>query len=187
MAGRRYGRPQPSRRRKTNWTSLFGDFSALGTVASGASAIMSSGGITEGSISAIGTIIRMRGCIHLELACETTATLLQQVAIGIALVDDKAFAAGVGSLPSPRDDEDFDGWMWWWCGHLGYGDRNDGTVTDSTGGFRRPSVEIELDSKAMRKWDENQTLVAIIQNISIDAGGAAVEFAMAGRMLMKAP
>ena len=177
-----------TRRRATNWLQATEDFSSLSSVASGAQLVAARTAVAEGSINPVGTIVRIRGCIHVGLALATTAFTLQEVGIGIALVDDRALAvstsAGAG-LPQPIDDEDFEGWMWWWCGYLGFSDTAAGTVGGTTD-YRVAAQNIIVDSKAMRRWDENQTLVWIVQNKPISGTAAAVETAMHGRMLIKA-
>ena len=190
MANRRGRSFTRTKRRLTDWMRATTDFSALGSVASGAQLVASSVSVAEGGIGVIGTIVRIRGCIHLELATETAAATLQEVGIGIALVDDRALAvstsAGAG-LPQPIDDEDFEDWMWWWCGYLGNGPALAATVSPiSDGTGRRVAMELVVDSKAMRKWDENQTLVWIVQNKLIDGTATEVDVAMHGRMLLKA-
>jgi len=186
MGRRRFGRPGVAKR-PTDWVAGSADFSALASVVSGAQAVVSGISAQEG-IAHLGTIIRMRGCIHLELANETTVATLQEFGIGIGLVDDRALAssptAGTG-LPQPIDDEDFEGWMWWKCGYLGTTE-NPQTGTGSHV-RRQAGMDIEIDSKAMRKWDENDALVIIVQNRLIDGTATEIDVAMHMRMLLKLP
>ena len=153
-------------------------------VASGAQLVAATTGVAEGSINPVGTIVRIRGCIYMELALETAASTIQEVGVGLALVDDRALAvstsAGAG-LPQPIDDEDYEGWMWWNCSYLAV----EGNVAVRNQGGHGARM-IEIDSKAMRRWDENQTLVWLVQNKPIDGTAAVVEVAMHGRMLIKA-
>ena len=176
-------------RRATNWITGASDFTALGSVTLGAQLVAAVVTLTEGSTE-VPTIIRIRGTIHLELAAETAADTLQEVGVGIALVDDRALAvsasAGVG-LPQPIDDEDFEGWMWWRALYLGTSGLAFTANPESDGTGRRIAADIEVDSKAMRKWDENQTLVYIVQNKPIDGTATEVDVALHARVLIKHP
>jgi len=188
MARRRFGRPQVARR-PTDWIRGSTDFSALVSIASGAKTVISTVAVTEGAARP-GTIIRMRGCIHLELADETANATLQEYGIGIALVDDRALAVspsiGAG-LPDPIADRDFEDWMWWRCGYLGDGPAITSTAPESDGTARRLATDIEIDSKAMRKWDENQSLVVVVQNNLIDGVATEIDAVMSMRVLLKLP
>ncbi len=176
---------QRRERRPTDWMAATADFSSLGSVTSGAQLVLSATSISEGTLGHR-TIVRIRGCIHLELAIETAAATLQEVGVGIALVDDRALAVSSGAgagLPQPIDDEDFEDWMWWWCGYLGtVGNPQAEVVTHRP---RLGGVDLVVDSKAMRKWDENQTLVWIVQNKPIDGTATEIDAVAHGRMLLK--
>ncbi len=190
MANTRRRSFQRVQRRPTDWHRASADFTALGSVVSGAQLVVSTVAITEGSVGPVGTIIRIRGCIHLEIAAETAAQTLQEYGIGIALVDDRALAvssaAGAG-LPQPIDDEDFEDWMWWNCGYLGVYDLALAIPEESNGTGRRLAADLVIDSKAMRKWDENQSLVVLVQNRLIDGAATEIDVVMHARMLLKAP
>ncbi len=113
MARRNFGRPGVrAPRRKTDWIFASGIPSALVSVPTNSTRVVGSIGVAEGT-SPPGTIVRIRGCAHLELAAETGAAMLTAYAIGIALVDDRAFAiANAAGLPSPISDADDEKWMW---------------------------------------------------------------------------
>ena len=183
MARRRFGRPLV-KRRGTQWIAGTADFNALGGITSGSQTLINTSSVSEGSIPNPGTIIRMRGCIHIEIALEAVASCLQEVGLGIGLMDDKAVAAGAVALPLPINDEDWEGWMWWHCTYLGFADTSSGAVGDR-GDHRIGARDIIIDSKAMRKWDENQTLVFMGQNRAIDGTASTVEVAAHTRILIK--
>ncbi len=188
MAGRRFGRSTVrAQRRRTDWQHASGQAGALISVPAGATRVFQSIGVTEGAIASLGTIVRIRGCIHIELATETAAVTLQQVGVGIGLFDDRAFAvANAAGLPKPLLDADDEKWMWYWCGHLGSGPNlAAGPEAESNGTGRRVAVDLIVDCKAMRKWDENQTLAWVIENEDVDGTSTEVDVSGFGRMLIK--
>ena len=156
-------------RRGTNWLSLTQDPDLALSVPSNGAAILSGLGQTPDS-SGKSTIIRIRGCWAFDPGAATSLVM----SIGIALVTDVAFAAGIASVPKPLDDEGWDGWMWRMCRYAGTRYSNE----QSWG---------EIDSKSMRKWDDSETLVVVAQNVSINVGGAAAITSINGRLLVKGP
>ncbi len=187
MANRRFGRPARSVRRKTDWQFASAAPGALVSVPTGATRVVTSVGISEGGVPP-GTIVRIRGCVHIELAEETAADVLLAYGIGIGLFDDRAFAvSNAAGLPKPLLDADDEKWMWFHCGYLGVGPAiTDAVVTDvSVGTGRRIAVDIEVDSKAMRIWDENQTLAWVVQNDNVDGASTELDVAAFGRLLLK--
>ncbi len=177
MANRRFGRPSVrAPRRKTDWQFGIAAPGALASIPIDSKRVVTSVGIGEGGVPP-GTIVRFRGCIHLELAAETGAAMLTSYAVGIGLFDDRAFAvANAAGLPGPLTDADDEKWMWFHCGYLGAGPQLGITtdlVQESDGTGRRIADDVIIDSKAMRKWDENQTLALVVEQINID--GTATE------------
>ena len=70
-------------------------------------------------------------------------------AVGIGIVTNQAFVAGVTSMPEPFDEVNWDGWMW----HFFFDIRS---VTATIGdGVNAASVSqlLTIDSKAMRKLE----------------------------------
>jgi len=189
MARRTFGRPARAARRRTDWFFASAQPSTLVSVPDGGTRVAGSIAITEGSISlALGTIVRIRGVVHIELAAETAADVLTAYGVGIGLFDDRAFAvANAAGLPKPILDADDEKWMWISYGHLGVGPSiTDAVITDvSNGTGRRVAVDIEVDSKAMRKWDENQTLAWVVQNDNVDGTPTELDVTVFGRMLLK--
>ena len=142
--------------------------------------------IAEGAV-APGTIVRIRGCVHIEIAVETAAAVLQIFGIGIGLFDDRAFAvANAAGLPKPLLDADDEKWMWFHCGFVGQGPDLAAEVTNESNGTGRTiGVDLMVDSKAMRKWDENQTLAWVLENEPVDGAATELDVAVFGRMLVK--
>ena len=101
------------------------------------------------------TIIRNRG--QVSVIPETFTADLEIVgAVGMIVVSEEAFTAGVGSMPEPYSDGDAD-WMVWrsfaWRFEL----------ADATG-INFPDWTFEVDSKAMRKMGPNKRLVTIAES-----------------------
>jgi len=78
-------------------------------------------------------------------------------AFGLAIVSDQAFAAGVASVPGPFSQADWDGWFVWRSFDYAL------EAGDATG-FRLISINQEVDSKAMRKISDNETIVLVAES-----------------------
>ena len=120
------------------------------------------------------TIVRTRG--SLWVSTDQSANNEEPFgALGFSVVTDQAAAAGVASLPTPITDEASDNWFLWipWMAGL--------RVADATG-IMNPWVEYKFDSKAMRKVDDGDNVVVMLENASA-ADGAL--FIIKFRMLVK--
>ncbi len=166
MARRRFA---GGRSRPTNWISLTGDPDNVLSVASGGQAIVATATIQS---SAIGpsTIVRVRGAIGIF----GTALLSQIVGVGIGLVSDRAATTGITAVPHPLTDEEWDGWLWRDAVYIGAS--QNATIN-----------EWVIDSKAMRKWDDDMTLVVVAENLPINTAGVAALISINGRILVKGP
>ncbi len=188
MANRRRGRPFTGHaRRMTDWVFALGVPTSLISVAAGAQAVLGTVAVVEGGTMP-GTIVRIRGNVHIEIAAETAAPCLQGFGVGVGLFDDRALAvssaAGAG-LPEPVGDADDEKWMWIDYGFLGMGPSlASATEPESDGTGRRLSIDIPVDSKAKRKWDESQTLVWLCQNTDIDGTSTELDVVVMARMLI---
>jgi len=122
------------------------------------------------------TIVRTRG--GFSLAPASRAVTLEVIgAIGIGLVSDQAFAAGAGSIPGPFTDSDWSGWLYWAPFQYLWEVTTDigrAVIGPNQGGGA------EIDSKAMRKVQANETLVVMVES-QAGAFTAAINF----RMLLK--
>ena len=94
-------------------------------------------------------------------------------AYGMCVVNTDAFVAGVASIPSPFDDADWAGWFVWRSFSL----RID-SVTQ-VGVVSQFRVQ-EVDSKAMRKISQNETVVTVA---TLQAGAFSISSPL--RMLLK--
>ena len=125
------------------------------------------------------TLVRIRG--YFDFCMLSTSALGDGMmgALGIALVSDDAFAAGITAIPGPQSDANWDGWIF----HSFWGVRSvTGTIADganAVGAYYRMIV----DSKAMRKWDPANTLVGVVEGV--ESGAMSVEVNGETRLLLK--
>ena len=162
------------RRRQTDWG--FGPDMLDQTVSSSAKLL----GTTSLTVSEGQTIVRIRGILSLVLQTAASAGDGFLGAAGIALVNSDAFAAGIGSIPGPQSDANWDNWMW----HSFFDVRvNTSTITDGVNAFGAQQ-RIVIDSKAMRKWDPAETLVLMCE--FTESGAASVNVNCDSRLLLKA-
>jgi len=145
VANRSFTRGSRSRRR-THWIGVNG---ALSTAASTSVLLFTSQVGHEGE-----TIVRVRGLLTVGL--ETAASAFDGYfgAFGMAIVTSAAAAAGVGSLPTPITEEGWDGWLL----HRYF-------AIERTLGAGSPGEydRLQLDSKAMRKANEDEALVGVVE------------------------
>ena len=118
------------------------------------------------------TIIRTRGVISI-ISDQAASTEDQIGAVGLTFVSDVARAAGVGSVPGPVTDFGWEGWFM----HQFFAQA--GNVNLGAG----PSNQIEIDSKAMRKFTGDDALILVVENAHTSFG---LEFAVMLRILIKA-
>ena len=80
----------------------------------------------------------------------------------MAVVSDQAVAAGIASIPGPFSEAFWDGWFVWRSFTWDY-DFKDATGAQVT---TIGSAVFEVDSKAMRKVSENETIVIVAESQS---------------------
>ncbi len=102
------------------------------------------------------TIVRTRGQISI-IPTSVAADADFVGAVGIGIVSNEAFAAGVGSIPEPFTDADWGGWFVWrsFSYHLEF---------STAVGIQFPNWNFEVDSKAMRKAGSNEVAVIIAES-----------------------
>jgi len=110
------------------------------------------------------TLLRTRGSVGLQLdigAVDERALIV----CGIIIVNTPAFVAGAASLPSPVTEDSAD-WLWLGSAWLSSG-AEAAVVTDLYG------QRLEIDSKAMRKFGVDETIVFIVEVAeSVDQTGS---------------
>ena len=121
------------------------------------------------------TITRIRGDLVVAYPNDNGGTA--KLTMGLIVVTQSAFAAGIAAVPDPAlEDAD---WMWWSAYNM-----IEGFYADSTGVERRivtPRYE-SIDNKSQRKMNEGEsTLVLAVKN----NGAFSLTYEMAARILLK--
>ncbi len=119
------------------------------------------------------TVVRTRGEVSIRPAVGAAADVGIVGAYGLAVVSTDAFAAGVASIPQPFQDADWGGWFVWRSFSINFE-----FVSAIGQGLSQHNQEV--DSKAMRKVDTNETIVLIAES---QAG--AFDISMPLRLLFK--
>ncbi len=120
------------------------------------------------------TVVRTRGRIGIA-SDQQVATELQDAAYGLAVVSDQAVAIGVTAVPTPDTDNGSDLWFV-------YERLMQGFFFGSTAAFILTLESRELDSRAMRKVEDGQDIVSVVETSSISDGVAIRSFQ---RLLIK--
>jgi len=172
MARSRFARSQFTRgpRKAVDWSAssvLTGDVA----VAAGAAVLL------EIFTPIVGgeTVIRTRGL----LGWRTDQTVADEVmfgAFGICVVTQQASSVGITAVPHPGTDAAWGGWLY----HTYF--FSDFQLGDLTGFSGKLMSLITIDSKAMRKVDEDDRLVTVVENTSSVSG---FRFANSERFLSK--
>jgi len=155
------------------WSDILTRLAAVsisGKIASGLGAL---GVATAGGI----TLIRTRGRVlyHFDPANISDVVM---VALGLGIFSSDAFAAGAVSMPGPITDADYD---WVWHNAIVFGPSFEAAESNTS---IVGNVNIEVDSKAMRKMKPSQTL-GWIAEVSIISGGGTVDLSVVARHLFK--
>ena len=123
------------------------------------------------------TIVRLRGSLLLQLKAIDGVGTGMQWAFGICIVTENAAGVGVTAVPAPLDDIAWDGWFVHRQGSLFSAAAT--IQFDSLG----VSERLELDSKAMRKVHQTDTIIAMIQFVETNV--ATVDAFLESRVLTK--
>ena len=106
------------------------------------------------------TIVRIRGIFSWRTDQESAAEF-NIGAYGIAVVEEPAATAGIASLPHPGTDGASEAWMYY---H--YFATDFAFITGAGFGSQGKSHTIDVDTKAMRKFEDNNRIVVVVQNQS---------------------
>ncbi len=158
-------------RRETLWSRIV---PSVTTLASGADAALINS-LSSGLLAIRPfTIIRT----HVELLIisdQQAAAEFCGAAFGTAVVSDQASAIGVTAVPTPDTDGGSDLWMshqYMW----------NSLIFASAVGLDTVGRQYTVDSKAMRKVDDGQDFVVVLERMSIGSGATIF---VAGRILIK--
>ncbi len=135
--------------RLTNWVSPAQQ--GYLAVASAGATIISSAPFEDPA-----TLMRSRGQISVRPA-SFGADLEVVGAYGEGIVSQEALAAGILSLPEPFSDADWGGWYIWRAFSFRFEFDTDGSLFPA-------SIQMDIDSKAMRKIAPNEAFVAIAES-----------------------
>ncbi len=172
-----------SLRRKVDW----GLGPSTGGVPGGVQAISATGPVigTNGIFPTVSspTIVRIRGYLSLYISVSSTALDGFHGAFGIGKVTTAAFTAGVASIPTPLTENDWDGWMY----HQFFDCTAVMPVAVASTSKSVPSgpgaIYNEIDTKSMRKADQEDTFFCAIEVQEI--GTATMQWHCQTRMLFK--
>jgi len=143
------------------------DIGSFTAVAAGGATIL-----TSLSFESPGTLIRTRGMVSV-FPQAAGADINVVGAFGIGIVSAEALSVGITAIPTPFTDADWGGWMVL----QPFAFRLD--VTSDIGRLIS-SLQIEVDSKAMRKVGPNTAAVVVAESLS-----GALSVADTTRLLLK--
>ena len=128
------------------------------------------------------TLLRLRG--QLIYMLDTTSALTGGFtgAFGIGIATQAAVAAGAASVPLPVDEQDFDGWIFWRPFSM---KSVTATIADGSNAVS-VSERVDVDTKAMRKLREGDSIYAALQ-ITSEVGSAVMQVFFDSRILIALP
>ena len=103
------------------------------------------------------TIVRTRGMVSIDPNV-FSADLNVVGAFGIGIVSAEAFGIGITAIPTPYSDADWPGWLMWesFAFRLEF--------SDATGVTMPGSLQINVDSKGMRRIGSNEAVVFVAES-----------------------
>ncbi len=125
------------------------------------------------------TIVRIRGNFQAFLLTAAAAGDGFDGAIGIGLATTEAVAAGIAAVPGPRTDPEWGGWIAHQVFHI---HAVTATIADGVNAAAA-QVTMNIDSKAMRKFEESQSLFGAVE--VLENGAATAELWADTRILVK--
>ena len=175
-------------RRQTGWGGgpASGTDGAAGSLITVSSSVLGSV-VSTPTIDGL-TLVRTRGEFMFRLLTASVAGDGYFGAVGLAIFNDTALAAGVGSVNTPITDEAWDGWLW----HRYFACLAQGAITAAGSSLSAgqqegvsAAVRVEVDSKAMRKIPVGMSLAVVLQ-VTEDATAVGV-WSFNSRTLSKLP
>ena len=158
--------------RETLWASVEESLTVL--PAADSAALINSAGA---SVLALRPFTVVRSRIHIFVKSDQTGALENaQVGYGIAVVSDQASSIGITAVPQPFTNLDSDLWLMHEILTASFIFVS-GSGFDPVGGVWK-----DADSRAMRKVEDGQDLVFVIENSGQSSGSSTLT---AGRVLLK--
>ena len=127
------------------------------------------------------TVVRTRGELLFQLLTSSVAQGGFQIGFGMCVVSQNAAGVGATAIPAPIADNQWDGWFVHWQGAL----KSLGPVTADNIVAVDRTLRVPIDSKAMRKLGETDTIVAMLETIEV--GVSTMHAELRTRILVKAP
>ncbi len=166
-------RARTAPKRLTEWQGIVGGPTAVTSLAAATSTLVFVN--TAGELAKRPyTIVRTRGRLWVR-SDQSTGTEAPFGALGMAVINDQAITIGITAIPKPVSDAEFDQWFVWepWAASVRFG---------SSVGFSEEFLSYEIDSKAMRKVEEGESLVVVMEN---QAASHGAQFILQFRQLVK--
>ena len=178
---RGFSRPIRSPRRKTEWAAGPGNGAALQSQYTSTSVKLVNGLFLFAEDV---TLVRLRGRLQCWLVSATAAGGYIG-AFGLAKSTTAAAAAGIGSVPTPITEQNWDGWLYWTAIQVvAAGAIDSGAMADTEAVHPiTAAVSIEVDSKAMRKFSNLDTLYGAMELTEL--GTSVMDWAFDSRILVK--
>jgi len=173
------GRSSPSRKRLVVWDSgpnmVRQPITGIGKIVWTNGSIL----VKESEV----TITRVRGQVSMSLDLATAAGDGFNGAIGLGIVSSDAFTVGQSAMPGPFSDPEWPGWFWhryWSLRGVAAQTAGENIARNAVSGEDR----FEIDSKAMRKQGDNETLFGMIET-AVETGTAGMDVLADTRVLDK--
>jgi len=127
------------------------------------------------------TLLRLRGALTIYVSGPTADDgFTYNFGIGITTV--AAITAGVGSVPTPTTEQDWDQWIFWHTGSLKTINATAGDLgINAVGMYER----VPIDTKAMRKLNEDSAIYAVIE--VVETGMSVFNWHLDSRILVALP
>ena len=127
------------------------------------------------------TVVRIRGYVRAILTAVAGANDGFAGAFAIGLATTAAVAAGIASLPTPITEQDYENWLYWRVFSL---QSATATIADGVNAVG-VAFDYEIDSRAMRKFDQRMSLYAIME--VTENGTSVMDVWHDSRVLIKLP
>ena len=170
---RRSRLPMRGPRRLTSWDVGPGNTTVVPLTASGKTLFAGVSPVRDGL-----TLIRLRGQLSAALTSSSITQGGYNCALGVGIVTVNAFNVGTTAVPGPLTDEAWDGWLW----HQYFRLTSSGTIAggastdEDLAGVLTTSFRTEVDSKAMRKVNNEEIIIAVLEVVEVGVATAFVQF-----------
>ena len=159
-------------RRESMWIGITESNTVI-TIANGAVLV----NLASAALLALRPFTIVRTHIQWFLQSDNTGALEEyQTAFGIAVVSEQSSGIGITAIPTPFTDLGSDLWF------LHHSNASQFTFVTGAGFDAALGLSMHIDSKAMRKVNDDQDVVFVLENSSLSNGTRSLT---SGRMLIK--